>query len=230
MGERIDAVIFDLDDTLYEHASFVRGAYRDVALAFEAETGLSAAAFESEAWREYELGGSRDNGIFSRLLKKSSVYSEKLEYRLVAAYRTHSPSIGLYPGVAQGLDALRTEGVKLGLLTDGRGEVQHRKILALGLLDAFDAIVITGEPGASRAKPALDGFAAVMEKLDTAMGQALMIGDDPRTDVAGALAAGIRVLRVRQGQYAAEPAPGVEAEFTCAADAIKWVMAERRRQ
>ena len=228
--KHLKAVIFDLDDTLYEHAQFVRGAYRDVARVFAEETGLSAAMFVSEAWPQYERHGSRDNRIFSRVLEKHGVYSRMLEAMLVAAYRAHNPSLRLYPGVMKGFQDLRANGLRIALLADGRPEVQHRKMHALGLWDAFDATVITGELGMSFAKPNPGGFNTVLKKLKLQAREAVMIGDDPLTDVAGAHGAGMPVLRVLQGEYRSEGNSSATVTFANVDEAIKWILAERRKR
>ena len=81
-------------------------------------------------------------------------------------------------------------------------------------------------------KPSPDFFHAALAGLGCASGDAVMVGDDAESDVAGALRAGMGAgLLVRTGKYR----PGDEARFdpapTALVDdltaAVEWIMANR---
>src|SRR5262249_45353723 len=61
-----------------------------------------------------------------------------------------------------------------------------------------------GTPATVTGKPAEEFFQTALDHLDAAAGAALMIGDDLRTDVLGAQAAGIRGVLVRTGKFRPE--------------------------
>ena len=199
LEHNVTAVIFDLDDTLYEHACYVAGAYRDVACAAQSATGVSKNVFFDRAWALYRECGPRDNTIFSTVLCESGAYSKAAEEKLVRTYRLHRPAIEPLPGVRAGLLALRAAHIRVGLLTDGQPETQLRKLDALGLRSLLDEVVVTGELGAASFKPARAGFDEILRRLGAGAAESVYVGDDPVVDVVGALSVGMRAVRVRQG-------------------------------
>ena len=61
----------------------------------------------------------------------------------------------------------------------------------------------TGRRAVVLGKPSREFFSAAVGKLGLAPGEVLMIGDDIRTDIAGAQAAGLRAALVRTGKFRA---------------------------
>ncbi|WP_406872560.1 TIGR01458 family HAD-type hydrolase [Aminobacter sp. P9b] len=81
-------------------------------------------------------------------------------------------------------------------------------------------------------KPARDFFHAALAGLDCPPGQAVMVGDDAESDVAGALKAGIgAALLVRTGKYRAgdesRHAPHPNAVVDDLAAAVEWILCRR---
>ena len=99
------------------------------------------------------------------------------------------------------LDDLRERGLKLGLLSNtGRDLdlfVAHHGI-------DVDAILTSRVHG--KTKPHETIFRAMLEKLDVPADGAVMVGDDPEDDVAGARAIGMRAWLVdRDGRFPDHP-------------------------
>ena len=87
------------------------------------------------------------------------------------------------------LDALRERGLPLGVITNNESVHQRRKLVTVGLDDAFDAVVISGEVGVAKPDPAI--FALACERLDVAPAEALHVGDLLDTDARAAQSAGL---------------------------------------
>ncbi|MFE0013332.1 TIGR01458 family HAD-type hydrolase [Mesorhizobium sp. NPDC059054] len=88
----------------------------------------------------------------------------------------------------------------------------------------------TGVKATVIGKPAPEFFRAALENMDCKPEQAAMVGDDAESDVAGALAAGLKTaLLVRTGKYRAgdetrfQPPPTVVVEDLAAA--VDWLLA-----
>ncbi len=110
--------------------------------------------------------------------------------------------------------------VPLALITDGSVASQRAKIHALGLSDAFDVVILSDAIGREFRKPSPVPFLRALELLNVSPRAAVMIGDRPDKDVAGAAAAGVAAVRVRTGEYAARPdvpAPWASADDLTAA-------------
>jgi putative hydrolase of the HAD superfamily len=220
------ALAFDLDNTLYDHAQFVRGAHADVAAAVAETAGIDPELFFTRIHGDWLRLTSRANTIFADALRDFGVFSPQLEARLVTAYREHQPSLEPYPGVTASLERARAAGLLLGLLTDGQVAVQNRKIEALGLGGWFDAVVITGEFGPGFSKPHPRGFELLAQRLGMHPASMIYIGDNPLVDFAPAKRLGMRTLRVRTAEYLRETTgtEWIDHSFDDPCQAVAWVL------
>ena len=168
-------VAFDLDDTLYKEIDYLKSAYREIALhAAHGNRSLADKAF-GVMLQAYEDG---DNA-FLRLNELLGTETPISEY--LAMYRTHRPDILLEEDVVATLDALKTAGCTIALITDGRSVQQRNKIVALGLNRwiADEDIVISEETGSE--KPSEANYRRLME-LHPDAGRFVYIGDNPKKD------------------------------------------------
>ncbi len=92
-------------------------------------------------------------------------------------------------GALELLDTLRARGIPLAILTNGWSPLQQKKIArALGP-GAVEEILVSDRIGAVKPDPA--AFAALIDALGVPAGRAWYVGDNPRGDIGGALAAGL---------------------------------------
>jgi len=104
------------------------------------------------------------------------------------------------------LRALRADGrFRLGLLTNGLSCLQREKLRGAGLDAYFDAVVAGGDVG--RRKPDRQVFDRVLADLGGAADEALMVGNNPETDIAGALAAGLDAVLIERDGVPPRQAP-----------------------
>jgi putative hydrolase of the HAD superfamily len=97
------------------------------------------------------------------------------------------------PGARELLAELRTRGVPHAILTNGWTPLQEKKIArALGETIVGTTILVSTAMGV--AKPARAAFDLLVDELGMAHERCWYVGDNPRTDVAGALAAGLRAI------------------------------------
>jgi len=94
-------------------------------------------------------------------------------------------------GAVATLGTLRARGLRVALVSNYDGRL-HRVVDELGLKAYFDAVVVSSETGWAKPSPRI--YAAALAALGVAAEEALMVGDRPREDVAGAQAAGLRAL------------------------------------
>jgi putative hydrolase of the HAD superfamily len=198
----IQALLFDLDDTLYPQASFLDAAWTAVADA-AAPYGIAPAVLHAALTAVASEGSDRGRIIDRALVR---IHADAVPLGpLLAAFRGCSPArLPLYPGVWGALAQARSH-VLVGLVTDGEVQGQRAKIRALGLEDAFDAIVYSDDLGRAFRKPHPAPFECILARLGVSPDAAVMIGDRPDKDVAGAAAAGLRAIRVRTGEYSERP-------------------------
>lgn len=173
-----EAVIFDLDDTLYPERDYVRSGYRAIAAAFSGVPGMA-----DELWQVFLRGGKAIDEVFA----EHGMSGEK--DRALKIYRFHKPDITLYDGVEQMLRDLKKAGFKLGIVTDGRPEGQRAKLESLGLEHlrregVIDEVTVTDELGGTQfRKPCSKAFELMKERLGvTDFGRMVYVGDNRAKD------------------------------------------------
>ena len=130
--------------------------------------------------------------------------------RYFAAYRALNGSLSrVYPGVKEGVAALRARGLRLACLTNKPGEFARALLQAKGLDGAFEQVF--GGDAFERKKPDPLPLRKTCEALGTAPAATLMIGDSAN-DAAAARAAGCPVVLVTYGYNHGEPVRAVDAD------------------
>lgn len=195
----IHAILFDLDDTLYDEMQFVKGGFKAVSLYISKNNNI-----EQKVVYQLLLDVLEEHGrgkTFDIVLKKLGLYNKKFIPKLVEVYRTHKPNLFLYPGASNVLSTLRKQGYKLGIITDGNVEVQRNKVEALKIKDFFDCMIFSNEYGIEKQKPNPLPYQKAMEKLEASANETVYIGDNPYKDFITARKLGIFTIRIMRGQY-----------------------------
>jgi putative hydrolase of the HAD superfamily len=194
-------VVFDLDDTLYPEAAFVRSGFRAVARHAEQALDIPADQGFAELWGLFEAGVR--GTTFNQWLAARGLDPAPHIPGLVRAYQRHRPDIEPLPEVPGLLRELR-QRYGLGLVSDGAKDVQRAKLDALGLAPLLHAVVFSDELGREHWKPSPAPFLRVMELLDAPPDAGVYVADNPSKDFLGARRAGLRSIRLRlpDGVYA----------------------------
>ena len=200
MGENapLKAVIFDLDDTLYSEKEYVRSGYRMVAQILPQIENC-----EQKLWDAFLQGKPAIDSV----LEEAGIADEELKSRCLKIYREHDPDISLDEGVKEMLAQLRAQGVKLGIITDGRPEGQRKKLEALGLYSLVDSVQITDELGGTQfRKPNDIAFRIMQTRFNVPYEQMLYVGDNPAKDFQAPKQLGMRWIYFKnpEGLYSRE--------------------------
>ena len=181
----IQAVIFDLDDTLYGEKEYVRSGFDAVAKKHPEIDKLS-----EKLWRAFENG----KPAFDEVLGKN----DSLKKECLAVYRNHAPNIHFYDGAETLIKRLREKNIKIGVITDGRPDGQHAKIASLGLESLVDEIIITDELGGAQfRKPCDIAFRIMQKKLGEPFEQMVYVGDNPKKDFTAPRALGMKSIWIK---------------------------------
>jgi HAD superfamily hydrolase (TIGR01549 family) len=194
------AVLFDLDDTLFDHRSSSRAALARVHDVFAPSASFDA--FERHHTRYLEemhvevLAGriGMDEARcerFRRVFRALGLdLSEDDTWRAAGAYRSgYLESRRPMDGAAALLQAVRTRA-RIGIVSNNLLEEQREKLEFCGLAPFVDALVVSEEAGISKPDPEI--FRIALRRLDVSADQAVMVGDSWAADIVGARAAGIR--------------------------------------
>lgn len=195
---KISGVIFDLDDTLYAEKQYVKSGFHAVAK-FLGEGGA-----EEKLWRCFTEG----KNAIDALLRELGRETEKEE--CLHVYRFHQPEISLYAGVADMLGRLRDNGLRVGIITDGRPEGQRSKLQALGIGLPEEDIIITDELGGVQfRKPCDIAFRILQRRWGLPFEELVYVGDNPEKDFRAAIQLGMESIYFENpdGLYYREDAP-----------------------
>lgn len=206
MGNATRAIIFDLDDTLIIERDFARSGYRVVAATFEKQLGPPDRAI---AAMERALEGGRRAQVFDDTLSQLGIAADPaLLAAMIDCYRTHVPNIRLCDDADRAISRLRLSAA-LGLISDGRLVTQQNKVIALGLADRLDAIVLTDEWGEAFWKPHPRAYETIAAQLGMPHAACLYVADNPRKDFVAPNALGWQTVQLRRptSLYIHEPAP-----------------------
>jgi putative hydrolase of the HAD superfamily len=117
---------------------------------------------------------------------------------LLEDYRRYYPECAvLNPGARETIAAIRAEGRRTGVISNGNARVQLAKLAATGLRELLDTVVVSEAVGLRKPDPAI--FRLATENLGIAPDQALFVGDNPEVDIVGAAGAGLQTAWFRNG-------------------------------
>lgn len=209
-------VLFDLDDTLFDHsgttrtalAQWVRSRPALAAPPFEQVLAVYREALEAAHWQllrgELSLDGARIQrtqqlyAAFGRTLDAEAALAEAWDWR--ALYQTQRRAV---PGAAELLQALRGRAT-VGIVSNNQTAEQEGKLADLGLAPLIDMLLTSEAAGCAKPDPAI--FALAVERCGGDPARTVMVGDAWETDILGARAAGLRAVWFnRWGTPAPEP-------------------------
>jgi putative hydrolase of the HAD superfamily len=205
MPRPIRAVLFDLDDTLFDHQFCTRCALETVRASFECFTGLAPEVLEQTHARildelhpevtsgNLDLARARAER-FRRLFASAGVAAEPSDAAAAAAAyrRRYEEAWREVQGATALLRAVRGRGALVGVVSNNLLQEQRDKLRCCGLEPHVDVLVVSGETGISKPDPRI--FEIALEELGCLADESVMVGDSWDADIAGAIAAGIRPI------------------------------------
>lgn len=193
---RWQAVIFDLDDTLYPEQDYVLSGFCAVSKWLERRLQIDAVRTFSEL-RELHYTGIR--GVtFNKWLLGHGLEPRIWLAPIITIYRQHKPAIRPFADTLPVLEELRPQYL-LGLVSDGYLEAQRLKWGALGLAPYFQSVVFSDAWGREHWKPSVKPFVVVLSELSIPPQAAVYVADNPAKDFLGARRAGLSSIRVQRG-------------------------------
>jgi HAD superfamily hydrolase (TIGR01509 family) len=178
----IRAVLFDLDNTLVDRD----GAFRECV-----EAIFPDPATRRELSRLDHGGRGTRSELFQCWSHHAGAPIDQAAFgRLIAGHLQPDP------GLLVALRAL-AKTMKLGVISNGNGEIQRLKLRAAGLDEIFDPdrVWISGEIGSAKPDPAI--FLLAVQSLGETPGRCLYVGDNEQDDFFGATNAGLHGCLVK---------------------------------
>lgn len=197
----IKAVLFDLDDTLFDHQHSSRSALRALRQTFNGFRQTSIEELEVEHARLLEKYHQRViRGRMSLKASREERFRELLQAYGESAIPTNAEKAAkiyseIYlenrratPGAIALLEALHPQ-VKTAIISNHLVAEQIEKIQVCGLTNLLDEMIISEEAGVAKPHPSI--FKLALQRLGTDPRDVVMVGDNWENDILGAANVGI---------------------------------------
>jgi putative hydrolase of the HAD superfamily len=208
-------VLFDLDDTLFDH----RGAAREaLAAVYAAHAGFARHAFDDFLAAHAAHLEALHHDVLAGVLDLERARIERFRRLLVAAGEPHghaAAAAALYRdsygrarrpvrGACELLVRLHRQ-VRIAVVSNNLLAEQQDKMARCGLAPFVDALIVSEAVGITKPDPRI--FAHALACVNAAADETVMVGDSWAADVAGARAAGIAPVWFNPAGV--EPPPGM---------------------
>jgi HAD superfamily hydrolase (TIGR01549 family) len=198
------AVLFDLDDTLFDHRGASQAALKIVQADHACLTAWSFDALERVHSRFLEethadvLAGTKTIDAarlerFRRIFRAAGVDmdDDRLESTAMSYRRTYLEHRRPVAGARALLAALKPR-VRIAIVSNNVRDEQEGKLALFGFGPFVDELVVSAEVGISKPDAAI--FRIALDRLGVTADSAVMVGDSWAADIEGARAAGIRAV------------------------------------
>jgi putative hydrolase of the HAD superfamily len=212
MLAEVQGVIFDLDDTLFDH----RGAVEHALTTWLPTLGLVPNRATRRLWHELEerhwarlragmatFNGQRRARMHEFLTTvtnagpapRDNSHLDALFAEFLAAYRTGWRA---FPDARPAVDGLLDSGIGVVVLTNGHHEEQAEKLAAIGLGDLRANLICADRVGATKPDPR--AYRAAVDRCAIPAPQLLHVGDRPDLDVSAPRAIGLQAILVDRSE------------------------------
>ena len=198
---KIKAVLFDLDETVLDRSKTL-----EFYLAWQSTEHLNLPDEDCDKYtqRFLELDNNGSVGkekVYAELVKEFSID----DYTAVELTQTYNDMLGRFVvgrrHITESISVLKSQGLKTGIVSNGRSPFQEEKIESLGLTSLFDTILVSEAAGFR--KPDKEIFELASKNLDVKPAECVFVGDNPVADIEGANNAGMFSVFIPTRRYPA---------------------------
>ena len=196
-------VLLDLDGTLVDSVNAHAVSWKKVLSRHGHEVDISSL--------ERLIGMGGDKMLRSAIGEVSEAEEKVLtEERSVRFRKNEIRDVRPFERAMELIEALRGSGLTVMLATAASADDRDALLKQGGLQDAFDKFVSSGEVEGSKPEP--DLIETILEKLDVAPAECILVGDSP-FDAEAASRAGVDFVGVESGAYTSDELPYAVAVF-----------------
>jgi len=200
---KLKAVLFDLDNTLYDYMPCHIAGHQALWKALKQKKKISLSEFkkvyshcvDQNESLLYGTAASHNRLLYAhRIIKYLHIpFDANFLLKLEAAYwKGFFTKLKLSPGVKETLLWCKQQKLKLAIVSDLTAQIQFQKLKKLKLEKTFDVVITSEHVGVE--KPHSRGFHAALTELGIKPYETIMIGDNPKNDVFGASQIGIQTI------------------------------------
>jgi putative hydrolase of the HAD superfamily len=191
-GGKMKAIFFDLDRTLHDRDASIQNFlnYQSDWL-LQKHPSIDVEVFKERFLIHEKSGYVWKDIVYQKLVEEFSleVTAEQLLADYVDHYAQHSQEM---KGASELLTYLKNQGLKLGLITNGRGVFQDATIDSLKIRDFFDVILISEYEGIKKPDPLL--FEKATQMLSLTPEECVYVGDHYENDIMASKKVGLKTI------------------------------------
>lgn len=181
----VKGILFDLDGTLLDREASVR---RFIGRQYDRlHAAVGHVDKESYCSRFIALdknGYVWKDKVYAQLVDEFRITDMTAEALLEDYVEQFQDACVAFPYLHEMLRELRGAGLQLGMITNGMDPFQMNNIIALGIADYFETILISEREGMR--KPDSEIFETALLRMDLSAADSMFVGDHPITDVLAA--------------------------------------------
>jgi putative hydrolase of the HAD superfamily len=196
----INAVIFDLDNTLVDFMLMKRNAVNaGIRAMIDAGLPCSFEEIDTVVERVYKEQGIEYQRVFNQVLTELTGEDDHkiLAAGIIGYRKTREANLVPYAHVHMTLFTLARMGLKLAVVSDAPKLEAWLRLCALNLHHIFDAVVTFEDTG--ERKPSPMPFQRALGLIDVQPSEAIMVGDWEERDILGARNIGMYTAFARYG-------------------------------
>ncbi|KAF6818783.1 had-superfamily subfamily variant 1 [Colletotrichum plurivorum] len=205
-GKVVRAVLFDLDNTLFDYHHSLTCALSAVRSRFEFlqefDDEMLFDKYDASLQTAYDEYLEQKISYKEKDSKRISLFYDSLglpepDEKQIAEFReVYQPAFWgsrmATTGSIEALAILREYGYRIAIVTNGQLEDQTEKARAIGVHHLVDKIITSEEAGCC--KPDKRVFKMAIKALGASPENTYMVGDNPEADIKGGLDAGLRAI------------------------------------
>ncbi|WP_064031981.1 HAD family hydrolase [Methylosinus sp. R-45379] len=223
----VSAVLFDLDETLFNRSASLRDFVADQ---FSTKWHCDHIDFNAVVDRFLELdarGRLHKMEVYGTLLAELGLADSDVAKEMFFDYETRAWRFArAFDGAAELLSWLTREGVRFGIVSNGQTHIQLRSILALNLDRLTDVYLISEQEKCRKPDPEI--FRRAADRLGISTGQCVFVGDSPEADMFGARSVGMKTVWFPNGaawptSYLWQPDATVSSLFEAREVIANWI-------
>lgn len=188
----LKAIIFDLDETLTDRRAAIDSFILRLIARYFPDSDEDTQLRIAKRFKEADHNGYRDKReVYEILIEQLQWVNPPTADEYLTFFREEialciQPMDQLLPVLRH----LKSQGLRLGIITNGTVQVQQGKIRQLGILEYFDSIVISEEVGVKKPDPKI--YMRALDLLNVLPSETWFVGDHPHNDIIGAAQCGIK--------------------------------------
>lgn len=188
---RVKAVLFDLDGTLHDRNATIRHWLAEHMERFDLPASYAARFLELD-----DFGYRSKSKVMPQLVQEFNLPHHPDDLLADFSDRAFSAPEPM-PHTFEILRALRAQGIRIGIVTNGWREKQMQTLQGLGLPELVDDVVISQVVGLGKPDPRI--YQLALEQLGVTAAEAWFVGDSPRNDIWGPQQLGLRTAFLPTG-------------------------------